>query len=98
MTISRKLKVSLTLSADLLEAIDRNARREKDTRSGIVERWLRRFANATAVTEIDDATAAYYLAMNAAERADEQALARAMSRSARRVAKKRPTPRARSRR
>jgi metal-responsive CopG/Arc/MetJ family transcriptional regulator len=86
MTTTAKLKVSLTLSADLLATVDRNARRDGDTRSAIVERWLRRVANANAAREIDDATAAYYLGMNAAGRAESDATAHALSRAARRVA------------
>jgi hypothetical protein len=86
MTTTPKLKVSLTLSADLLATVDKSARRDGDTRSGIVERWLRRVASDDVVREIDDATAAYYLAMDADERAESDALSRALSRAARRVA------------
>ena len=46
MTAAAKLKVSLTLSADLVALVDRDARRGKGSRSGVIEQWLRRAANA----------------------------------------------------
>ena len=81
-----KLKVSVTLSADILELIDRDARRHRDTRSGVIEVWLRRAANAAAERAIDDATAAYYLSLRGEARAEDDAMARGLSRAARRVA------------
>jgi metal-responsive CopG/Arc/MetJ family transcriptional regulator len=80
-----KRKVSLTLSADLLEIIDRDARHRSDTRSGVIEQWLRRAANAAVEQELDDATAEYYLSLRRDERADDEALARGLSKAARRV-------------
>jgi hypothetical protein len=85
MTAARKLKVSLTLSADLVGLIDHDAARKRETRSGIVEQWLRRAASAGSEQEIEDATAAYYLSLRADERSEDEALARATSRAARRV-------------
>jgi hypothetical protein len=82
---SRKLKVSLTLSADLLALIDRDARLRKDTRSGVVEQWLRRAASASVVQEVEAATAAYYQSVRGPERADDEALSRALSKAAKRV-------------
>jgi len=81
-----KLKVSLTISADLLELVDRDARRRNDTRSAVVEQWLRRAANATLEKEIEDATTAYYQSLRGNERAEDEALARGLSKAARRVA------------
>jgi len=80
-----KSKVSLTISADLLELVDRDARRRNDTRSGVVEHWLRRAANATVEREIEDATAAYYHSLRGIQRAEDEALARALSAAARHV-------------
>jgi metal-responsive CopG/Arc/MetJ family transcriptional regulator len=82
---ARKLKVSLTLSADLLELVDRRAHSRGETRSGVVEEWLRRAAAESVAQEIDDATAAYYLALRGDELAEEEHIARAISRAARRV-------------
>ena len=83
--LGSKLKVSVTLSGDLLELVDRDARRLNETRSGVIEQWLRRAAVATAHKELEAATAAYYLSLREAERADDEALARGLSKAARRV-------------
>lgn len=83
---ARKLKVSLTISADLLELVDRDARRRNDTRSGVVEHWLRRAANATVEKEIEDATTAYYQSLRRDDRAEDEAIARGLSAAARHVA------------
>lgn len=80
-----KLKVSLTLSADLVALVDRDAERRHDTRSGVVEQWLRRAANARAEQEITEATAAYYRSLRVEERTEDEALAHALSDAVRRV-------------
>lgn len=46
MAPTAKLKVSVTLSADLVALVDRDVRRQKGTRSGVIEQWLRRVATA----------------------------------------------------
>jgi metal-responsive CopG/Arc/MetJ family transcriptional regulator len=85
MTAAAKLKVSLTLSADLVALVDRDARRHRSTRSGVIETWLRRAATASARKEIEDATAAYYLALRAETGDEEEALSKALSSAAKRV-------------
>jgi metal-responsive CopG/Arc/MetJ family transcriptional regulator len=85
MTTVAKLKVSLTLSADVVELVDRDARRHKDTRSGVIEQWLRRAAQANVQKEIEDATAAYYQSLRGDEREEDEAVAKALSRAARHV-------------
>ena len=82
---ARKLKVSLTLSADLLELVDRNARRRNDTRSGVVEQWLRRAVSAAVEKQLENATAEYYLSLRGDERVEDDALARALSKAAQHV-------------
>jgi metal-responsive CopG/Arc/MetJ family transcriptional regulator len=84
-TMGTKLKVSLTLSEDLLALVDRDAKRRHETRSGVVEQWLRRAATASAEKEIEEATAAYYLSMRSEELAEDEALSHALSDAARRV-------------
>lgn len=81
-----KLKVSLTLSADLVVLIDRNARRTGSTRSGVVEDWLRSSASRAAESTIDEATATYYASLRGEARADDDAISKAMSRSATKIA------------
>jgi len=85
MSSARKLKISLTLSADLVALIDRDASKRNDTRSGIVEEWLRRAASATAERAIEDATAAYYLGLRGDGRSEEERLSHGLSKAARRV-------------
>jgi len=85
MTAAAKRKVSLSLSADVLALVDRTARRGNDTRSGVIERWLRRAATATAEQELAEATAAYYRSLRSDERDDDEALSRGLSDAARRV-------------
>lgn len=97
MATANKLKVSLTLSAEVVALIDRDARQRKDTRSGVVEQWLRRAANAEAGQKIEAATAAYYAGLRTEERAEDEVLARALSASARRVSYDEGEPRRRKR-
>jgi len=85
MTTATKLKVSVTLSADVVALVDRDARRRKDTRSGVIEQWLRRAAAADTQREIDDATTAYYRSLRGEDRTKAEALSKALSSAARRV-------------
>jgi hypothetical protein len=85
MTTPAKLKVSLTLSADLVALVDRDARRQNGTRSGVIEQWLRGAASAAVAHEIDAATAAYYRSLRPEETAEDEALSRALSGAARKV-------------
>ena len=86
MTATAKLKVSLSLSADLVALVDRDARRGKGSRSGVIERWLRRAASSNLEHEIDDATAAYYRSLRGEDRTEDESLSRSLSDAARRVA------------
>lgn len=96
MTAAAKLKVSLSLSAEVLALVDRTARRGNDTRSGVIERWLRRAATAAVEQEIAEATAAYYRSLRGDELAYDEALSRGLSDAARRVSyDDAPAPRAR---
>jgi metal-responsive CopG/Arc/MetJ family transcriptional regulator len=83
MTI-KKTKLSLTVSADLLELVDRDVRKLKGTRSSVIELWLRRAAIASTRKSIEDATAAYYLSLQVTE--EDENLSRALSKAAKRVA------------
>jgi hypothetical protein len=80
-----KVKVSLTLAADVVDTIDRDARRTGQTRSGLAEQWLRYGASRAAERAIDDATAAYYASLSPEAREEDEAIARATSREATRV-------------
>ncbi len=73
----RKHKVSLSLPADLVAWIDRQAARKRgETRSGVVEQAVRNWAKRSAAKDIEDATVAYYQAMTPSERKEDEAWAR----------------------
>jgi metal-responsive CopG/Arc/MetJ family transcriptional regulator len=80
-----KMKVSVTVAKDLLEKIDGDAKRSKTTRSQVIDRWLRHAAQDHARAELDEAVIAYYSSLTDEERAEEEAIARASSRRARRL-------------
>lgn len=85
MTTARKLKVSLTLSADVVALVDRDAARRHETRSGVIETWLRRAVSAAVEKELEQATAAYYLSLRGSALAEDDRLSRALSKTARRI-------------
>jgi metal-responsive CopG/Arc/MetJ family transcriptional regulator len=81
-----KVKISITLSRDLVERIDEEAARQPSlSRSGVIEMWLRRGARADASRALEDDTIRYYESLTANERAEDEAIARASSRAARRI-------------
>jgi metal-responsive CopG/Arc/MetJ family transcriptional regulator len=73
----RKHKVSLSLPADLVDWIDRQAARKRGgTRSGVVEQAVRNWAKRSAAKDIEDATVAYYQAMTPSEHKEDEAWSR----------------------
>jgi hypothetical protein len=95
MTAAAKLKVSLTLSADLVALVDRHARRGDGSRSGVVEQWLRRAATSSVEQAIDDATATYYRSLRGEDHTVDAPLSRSLSDASRRVAYDEEPPRRR---
>jgi len=89
MTISmtaRKVKVSVTLSADLLEHIDQRVQCEPGaSRSSVMEAWLRRAVRRAAADELQAQTIAYYEGLSAAEIDDDRRWARGATAAARRL-------------
>jgi metal-responsive CopG/Arc/MetJ family transcriptional regulator len=85
MTRRAKLKLSVTLSADVLALVDEDAQRLGATRSGIIELWLRRAAAENVERELEQATVAYYRSLRGEERREGEALSKALSKGARRV-------------
>jgi hypothetical protein len=86
MTSGRKQKVCVSLPADLVAHIDARAHQlSLGSRSAMMELWLRRGARAQAEAELREQVIAYYDSLDAAERAEEQALSRGLSRAARRL-------------
>lgn len=85
MSAPRKLKISVTVAADLLAGIDRKAAAAGGNRSAVIERLLRRAARDEALARLEEDTAAYYDGLTEHERADDEAVARASARAARRL-------------
>jgi metal-responsive CopG/Arc/MetJ family transcriptional regulator len=92
-----KMKISVSLDADVLEAVDRRAARNKTTRSAVMEQWLRSAARQVELQRLEEETAAYYDSLTPAERREDAALARASSRAFRKLIIDEP-PRRRARR
>ena len=85
MTAVPKVKLSITLSRDLVGRIDRLAAGKGATRSAVVERWLRQAERLESQQDIERATIDYYQSLDQEARAEDEALARALSRGARRI-------------
>ena len=98
MSAAKKVKVSLTISADLLERVDSAARRERKTRSYLVEQWLNAGASRAAERAIELDMIRYYTTRTAEERADDEAIARGSSLRAREIDYDAPSRPRRSRR
>jgi metal-responsive CopG/Arc/MetJ family transcriptional regulator len=79
------MKISVSLGADLLSAVDRLAASEGATRSAVVERWLREASRRERAARLEEETAAYYDSLTAAEHEDDAAWAAASSRAARQL-------------
>ena len=85
-TAARRLKISVTLPADLVAAVDSEASlRANGNRSVVMERWLRRASRLRAQQALEEATIDYYECLSAEERVDDEKLSRALSRAARRL-------------
>lgn len=81
-----KAKLSITLSEDLVERIDAEVRRRPGaSRSSVIERWLRAADRSKAEATLREETLRYYARRSAEEQHEDEAIARATSRSARRV-------------
>lgn len=86
MTESRKRKISISLSSDLLDRVDRAAAREPGaTRSSVIEGWLRTAARGAAEASLAAEVIAYYETRTAGERSEDERLSRGLSAAARRV-------------
>jgi metal-responsive CopG/Arc/MetJ family transcriptional regulator len=85
MTGGRKLKISISLDADLLDTVDRRAEREKTTRSAIMEQWLRSASRQAELQRLEEETAAYYDSLTPSEKAEDAEWVEFASRSARKL-------------
>ncbi len=86
MSKSTKIKLSVTLSNDVVKQLDAyGARRGITNRSNIIELWLRRAARAQAALELEHDTIAYYERLTQAARDDDDAWSSASSRELERL-------------
>ena len=83
MTAARKIKVSVSLDAELLGVVNRAAAREGTTRSALLERWLRESQRRANVARLEEETATYYDSLTVAETEDDARWASASARGAR---------------
>ncbi len=95
MGTSRKLKISVTLGSDLVANIDRQAAAAGGNRSAVIERLLRRIGREDSLARLQESTAAYYEALTAVEKDEDEAVARASARAARRLVIDAPSSRRR---
>ncbi len=83
---SSKVKVSVSLPAELVARVDREVRgRPGASRSAVVEEWLRHGARLKTEDDLRAAVVAYYRELLPEEKAEEEALARALSRAGARL-------------
>jgi metal-responsive CopG/Arc/MetJ family transcriptional regulator len=82
---ARKIKVSVSLDADLLQVVDKAAAREGTTRSELLERWLRDGQRRANVMRLQEETATYYDSLTLPETRDDSRWAEAAAKSARRL-------------
>jgi hypothetical protein len=85
MTTARKIKVSVSIDAAVMDAVDGQAAHEGTTRSAVMERWLRQVSQRAAVARLEEDTAAYYDSLTSAERNDDASWAAASSGAARKL-------------
>jgi metal-responsive CopG/Arc/MetJ family transcriptional regulator len=73
MTGARKVKLSISLSEQLVDRIDREAARQPgQSRSGVIEAWLWRASRRAASARLAAETIAYYEKLSEAERREDQ--------------------------
>jgi metal-responsive CopG/Arc/MetJ family transcriptional regulator len=82
---ARKVKISISLDAELLGIVDRRAAEEETTRSALMERWLRQASHRNRLARLEEETAAYYEALSPEEREEDAAWASASSTAARKL-------------
>ena len=88
-------RVTITLPPELLQRIDEQAKRSKDSRTAVIEAWVRAGAHQALARAIEEDTIAYYKSLTAEERAEDEAMVRAFSDAAKRIDYDGPPPRAR---
>jgi hypothetical protein len=85
MTAARKIKVSVSLAADLLQVVDRAAQHDGSTRSAVMERWLRESHRRSRLARLEEETAVYYDSLTARDEDEDARWAAQASGAARRL-------------
>src|SRR3954454_3152238 len=93
-TRARKVKISISIDAALLENVDRYAAAKHVTRSAALETWLAQVSHRERLNRLEEEPAAYYDSLTEEERREDAALAAASSRNFRKldIDGRRPTP------
>jgi metal-responsive CopG/Arc/MetJ family transcriptional regulator len=72
MSAARKVKLSVSLSEELVQRIDREASRHPgQSRSAVIEAWLWRASRRAASAKLAAETVAYYRRLSDAEREED---------------------------
>ena len=81
-----RTKLSITLSPDVVKEVDRAVeRRIADSRSAVIEKWLRRGSRLEAEDQLREDTIAYYESLSESHRAQDASISRAASKTVRRL-------------
>jgi metal-responsive CopG/Arc/MetJ family transcriptional regulator len=80
-----RVKISVSLPRDLVARIDGAARAESRSRSRVLEAWLSASAREKAARDLEAATIAYYESLTPEDRREDEAMAQASTRAARRL-------------
>jgi metal-responsive CopG/Arc/MetJ family transcriptional regulator len=80
-----RTRVTVSLPAELVNRVDREARARRSTRSAVMSDWLRRGAQQHAAAALDAEITAYYSALTEEEAAENEAIAKASLAAARRL-------------
>jgi metal-responsive CopG/Arc/MetJ family transcriptional regulator len=83
---STRVKISVSLSRDVVASLDHVARMEARSRSRVLEGWLRAIARERAARELEAATVAYYESLTPEDRREDAMIASAAAAAAHRLA------------
>ncbi len=79
----RKVKLSVSLSPDVVERIDRRAKAAHSSRSAVVEDWLNEASCRASERQLAAEVEAYYSSRSSSERSEDDAIGAASGRIAR---------------
>jgi metal-responsive CopG/Arc/MetJ family transcriptional regulator len=86
MKSTNKVKLSVSVGADVVACVDRQVSRQLGgTRSQVIEQWLRRALRQQARDDFDAEILAYYDELTAEQQAEDRAIAAAAGRAVRRL-------------